>query len=199
MNQSLAIPAGCCLFAFAALLCALPSSDGRESADDSASFSAARRPADLGRSTIPRASAADHAGGDTLLTHKQAERLLTALADEYLDPWRQWASSPRRLYSRAAPRPIPSIDALVDVSPTDTGQGDNVVLATITIRTGSPSTLATTRGRPSETTPTQPTSLQRVPCIVDRTTGQVRLFAGDRWLTEGQWLQLSPLPGAPRR
>lgn len=169
MNRSLVVPAGC-LCAFAALLAVLPGGDGRESAADS-----------VLRGEVSTRAALDLAvpiGGQDLLPHAEAERMLTKLSGEYLRPWRQWENSPQRLYSRAAPRPIPSMSAEVALSAGETLESDSFVLATIDIRTGE--------------------RLERVPCVVDRATRQVQLFAGGQWVSSDQWLETAPVPHSRR-
>jgi hypothetical protein len=199
MNRSLGIPAGCCLFAFAALWVALQASDGQEPDACQAALARAGRHADLGTSPALPASPVSpttgaYANGPALLSIEQAEQLLTGLAGEYLRPWREWASSPRRLFSRVAPRPIPAIDALVEMSPGAISEGDRFVLATIAIRIGPPSDDALPQRIPSQAARTETMESQLVPCFVDRTTQQVRLFADGQWLTSTEWLKTAPLP-----
>jgi hypothetical protein len=180
MNRSLLIPAICCAFGFVALLAILHQAAGREAATDSAGQiarssrvdSETLRPAPA---YLPSASAAAKRSEDSLLmSANDAERKLTALSGEYLRPWRKWETSPNRLYSRAAARPIPSIAAEVAMSPSDTGAGDAFLLATIVVRTGKQS--------------------QSVPCVVDRTSKQVCLFSDGQWLREDEWLKKAPRP-----
>jgi len=180
MNRSLVIPAGCCLFAFAALLTALHGVAGRENAAETARFDASERREDRG--TMPATSAhplpeAASAKGNLLLSRKEAEQVLTKLSGEYLRPWRQWETSPRHLYSRAAPRPIPTISAKIEMSSL-AGQNDSFLVATIAVSAGERS--------------------WSVPCVVDRMTKKVRLFAGGQWLTADEWLKQAPLPGSTK-
>ena len=168
MNRSLVIPAVGCLFAFAALLAILHGAAGRE---------AAAEPVSLDHS--PRSLAASKArlandSRNELLSTTEAEQRLATLAGEYLRPWRQWETSPRHLYSRVAPRPIPSISAEVAMSPGETGESGSFLLATIAVRTGAQS--------------------QPIPCVVDRATKQVRLFSAGQWLSEAEWLKQAPSP-----
>jgi hypothetical protein len=182
MNRTLVIPAGCCLFAFAALLAALHGAKGRE---------ASARPVHsdvswsrLGSGSMPSrpaysASDALNANGDLLLSSEEAKQVLTTLAGEYLRPWREWEASPHHLYSRAAPRPIPTIYAKIEMSPSAMGQSDSLLVATI----------AVSRGARTE----------QVPCVVDRITKRVRLYAERQWLTEDEWLKNASLPWRQRR
>jgi hypothetical protein len=54
------------------------------------------------------------------------------------------------------------------------GQSDSFLVATIDVRIGSQS--------------------EQTPCVVDRITKQVRLFADGQWLTAEEWLKKAPLP-----
>jgi|GEM_PF-2367647 hypothetical protein len=178
MNRSLTIPAGCCLFAFGALLAALQGTVGRETAAGLAPLATPVRRGDREKTMPPTladsASKASEIDGDLLLSNDEAEQVLTKLAGEYLRPWRQWETSPRHLYSRVAPRPIPTISAKIEISTGVTSQSDGFLVATIVVSTGA-------RSEP-------------VPCVVDRVTKQVRLFSEGQWLSEDVWLKKAPLP-----
>lgn len=167
MNRMLIIPAGCCLVAFAALWASLSGAAGKESR--SGALAAARQNVNVAIATRPLLSAVTKP-----LALEEVEQSLTALTGEYLRPWRQQASSPRYLYSRVAPQPIPSISAEVELATGANSQADGMAVAAIVVKTG----------RQSET----------MPCVVDRFTRQVRVFAGGQWLTEAQWLSQAPLP-----
>jgi len=176
MNRSLVFPAGCCLFAFTALLAALHGAKGREASAKTALFGAAwhradRNPAPSTRacSTLPN----PHTNG-TLLSSEEAKQVLTTLAGEYVRPWQEWEASPHRLYSRAAPRPLPPIYATVEMSPHAIGPSDALLVATIAISSEGQS--------------------EPVPCVVDRITKQVRLYAEGQWLTDDEWLKTAPRP-----
>lgn len=172
MNRSLLIPAGCCLVAFVALLAVLQGAPAPENAAEAAR---ARR-TDRKTVTVPVAYSASPAPSPrhNLLSAEEAEQVLTTLAGEYVRPWRQRETSPRHLYSRAAPRPIPTISERIELAREATSQTDSYLVATIVISTG-----ATT---------------QEVPCVVNRATKRVQLFANDEWLTEQEWLKQAPLP-----
>ncbi len=177
MNRYLVIPASCCVIAFAALLAAFHGAVGRETATGSTHVGERARRGDLG--TMPSklayvASKSPQANGNLRLSIDEAQVLLTTLTGEYLRPWRQRENSPRHLYSRAAPRPIPSISAKTELASSATGQTDSFLVATITISTAARS--------------------QSVPCVVDRITKQVRLFNEGQWVTEDEWLTKAPLP-----
>src|SRR5690349_11644607 len=77
---------------------------------------------------------------DEKLSFAEAEEQLTKLTGEYLRPWREYEKSPRRLYSRIAPSPIPSISASIELATTaeerKTMQTDNLLVATVVIKTG---------------------------------------------------------------
>jgi len=175
MNRWLFVPAGCCLLAYAALFAAIHSRANGETV-----AGPVRSEADLrGGETAPFLSASlaplAAAGEDsTLLSVDEAEQLLTKLSGEFMQPWRQWEASPHRLYSRAAPRPIPSISAKIQLVERESNQRDGVLLATITVRTGEHS--------------------QSIPCAVDRITKRARLFSNGEWLTAKEWLMTAPSP-----
>ena len=152
MNRWLVIPAGCCLVAFIALWTGLGGAASKGfSARDSVKAAAVTRES---------------------LALEEVKQSLTALTGEYLRPWRQRETSPRHLFSRAAPRPIPSISAEVLFAGTDV-QSEGLAVAAIVITGPYPET---------------------VPCVVDRSTGRVRLFAGGQWLTEAEWLGQAQMP-----
>ncbi len=169
MNRLLAIPAVCCFVAYAGLSAAMrgPAIDQGPAA----------------RHGLPSLSRVDSGQGNSgaqpsdcnaLLSVEDAQELMTSLAGEYQRPWRQWQSSPRRLYSRAAPRPVPSISADIQWASAAANPSDRLLLATIAIRAGVVS--------------------QSVPCVLDRTTSQASFFSDGQWLTAYEWLKRAPLP-----
>jgi hypothetical protein len=109
---------------------------------------------------------------EAALVAREAEQKLQALTAQYLQPWRDWESSPHRLISRAAPRPVPSISEHIELAGSS-AQPAGCCLATITITIGD--------------------QAEQTPCIVDRRSGEVRLFAGGKWLGEDEWLKQAPL------
>ena len=167
MNRMLIIPAGCCLVAFAALWASLNGAAGKESR--SGALAAARENVSATIATRPSLSTKTKP-----LALEEVEQSLTALTGEYLRPWRQRETSPRYLYSRVAPQPIPSISAEVELAAGANSQADGMAVAAIVIKTG--------------------LRAETIPCVVDRHTRQVRVFAGGEWLTEAQWLSQAPLP-----
>lgn len=177
MNRLLVIPAACCLIAFVAVLAALQGAVGHETGAESTQIVERGYRGESGTKPLTRnylASDATRANDHLQMSSDEAQQVLTRLAGDYLRPWRQWESSPHRLYSRAAPRPIPSISAGIDLASNAAGQSDGFLLATITVNTGKRS--------------------HSFPCVVDRTTKQVRLFAEGLWQTEVEWLEKAPLP-----
>jgi hypothetical protein len=177
MNRSLMIPAGCCLLAFAALLATFHRVAGEGPGSELAQFIALGHRIDLGSSPSSRASAPPAvfgAGGNPPLSMEEAEQVLTALAGEYIRPWKQWEASPHRLYSRAAPRPIPTITAAVEISPGAAGNSNSFLVATITVDKAS-----------------QP---EQTPCVIDRGTREALFFAEGQWLTQDEWLKKAPRP-----
>ncbi len=180
MNRSLVIPATLCLIAFATLWAVLHGATGRETVVPRELEAAQLREHPGTAPTTPADSTSDlrRPNGKPPLSAAEAEQVLTTLADEYLSPWRQWESSPSRLFSRAAPRPIPTIFAKIDIPPSATDESDYLIAATIVISTGGKS--------------------QPVPCVIDRITKRVRLFADEQWLAENEWLKKAPLPHSTR-
>src|SRR5688572_26235327 len=164
MNRSLTIPAGCCLVAFAALLAAFHGSTGRKAAEAGEYLTAESR---VDRPTLPLPPQ------DRLLSSNEAQQMLTALAGEHLRPWQRWQTSPHRMFSRAAPRPVPSISAEIQLAQQGS-QSDSFLLASIVVIKGNQS--------------------EPVPCVVDRASRHVLLFAGGQWLTADEWVRRAPLP-----
>ncbi len=164
MNRSLMVPAAFCLIAFASLLAALRGAPA-------APRDMNRAAADAAITSAPRA---DAPAITRRLAIEEAAEILTTLRGEYLRSWREWERSPHRLYSRAAPHPIPSISAEVTMSPGAAGESEGCLFATIDIQIGSQS--------------------QRIPCVVDRSTKRVQLFALGQWLTADEWLKQAPQP-----
>ena len=163
MNRLLLIPAVGCLAAFVVAAAGLYRADGREPKTATVAYVAPQ-------SRDPR--------DESALAPREAEQKLQALTAQYLQPWRNWETSPRRMFSRAAPAPVPSISErieLVDSAAHPAG----CWLATITVTIGD---------EPEQT-----------PCVVDRHSGEVRLFAGGKWLAEDEWLALAPLPSRAHR
>jgi hypothetical protein len=156
MTRSIWIPAIGCLAAFAALWATLQGATRRSTVDVLRSASA---PSEATRGS---------------LSIDEAEQVLSALSSEYLRPWRALETSPHRLYSRAAPRPIPPSYANVELAAAS-AQSEAFLVATLSIsKAGGPA--------------------QQVPCVVDRSTRQVRLFAAGQWQDESEWLANAPLP-----
>jgi hypothetical protein len=166
----LIVPAGCCLVAFAVLWAGLGGAAVRESSDSQIAT----------RDNLGAAKASPYsrsqalAEGNQSLALDEVERSLAALSGEYIRPWRQRETSPRHLYSRASPRPIPTMSAEVEMTADEDVQAEGMAVATLVIKTG--------------------TRVETVPCVVDRFTRRVRIFAGGQWLTETQWLAQAPLP-----
>lgn len=171
MNRWLSIPAGGCFVAFGVVYAALHGALGGDAAGN------LRRPSPAAGAENARAPSAlgPLAPHDArLVSVTQAERALVSLRDAWLRPWRQWESSPHRLYSRAAPRPIPSISAQIELAAESLGESDGCLVGVISVRKG--------------------TESFAVPCVFDRLTSRVRLFHDGRWLTDDEWLTTAPLP-----
>jgi hypothetical protein len=168
MNRKLIVPAAGCLVAFLALLAALHGASGRESAG--------KPRADDG--TIAASLSENSPDDRDLMSVDAAEQVLTSLSGEYLRPWRNFESSPRHLYSRAAPRSIPTILANVELPRQSVAAGDSLLVATITVTAGDHS--------------------EKTPCVIDRLTKRVRLFSEGEWIASEEWLKKAPVPSGRR-
>jgi hypothetical protein len=176
MNRAIVIPAGLCAVALAALLATIRG-ETRRSTAFSATLPPTVQSTDSDTTSSLRAipeSGASSSYQTPVLSHEEAQQQLSALVDQYLRPWREWENSPQRVYSRAAPRPIPSISAEIAIVPTAQVQGENLLLGTITVKAGIRS--------------------ERIPCVVDRISKAVWLSASGQWLTGRQWLTKAPVP-----
>jgi hypothetical protein len=100
---------------------------------------------------------------------------LEAVAADYVRPWQEYRQAAASPFSRAIVRPVPSITTTVDIAAADVALPGNLLLATIHVTLIGVSTTST-------------------PCIIDRETKAVRLFAGGRWLTTEDWLKTAPHP-----
>lgn len=100
---------------------------------------------------------------------------LEALAADFVRPWQEYQQAPASRYSRVIVRPVPSITAAVDVAATDVALPGNLLLVTIHVTIIGVSTTST-------------------PCIIDRETKDVRLFAGGHWQRPEDWLKTAPNP-----
>jgi hypothetical protein len=168
MNRALIIPAGFCLVAFVTMLAAL------HGANDRQTVAVSTTPGTVGQYSDRLPIPTPNAHSARPMSEAESRERVAALADQYLRPWRQWESSPRHLYSRAAPRPIPTITAEIAMVPTAKGQSDGFLLGKITITIGA---------RP-----------QAVPVIVDRMKRRAWMCADGQWLAEEVWLKNAPLP-----
>ena len=112
--------------------------------------------------------------GTSLVSVNEAERVLGSLRDKYLQRCRDWDNSPHRSMSRIAQRRYTPSCAEVVMSPKSTGERDSILLATISMQW-------------------QKQSQTKIPCVVDSTTKQVRLFHEGQWLSGDEWLNTLPL------
>lgn len=163
MNRALWIPGVVCGVAFLGVMSLLSGARGRDAVKASR----------LGIAEAPTLAARDNyvsTGG--LFRDHDALTILRGLANEYLRPWREWEKSPYRMFSRVAPRPLPSMSAEVQLASGLAPKDADYALGTIAIR--------------------QEESTETIPCVVDRTTNRVQLFVGGHWLTEGDWLKSAP-------
>ncbi len=181
MNRSLWIPACFCVTGFAALTAAFHMAAGRENTAQAAERTAATNRGQptvatyaAAASTLATSSTPARSDVEKHLSQTEAEQMLTTLAAEYLRPWREWEASPRRLFSRVAPRPIPAILAKVEMTPSPGDQHENFAMAAIVVR----------KGEQTET----------YPCVVARGSQAVWVFADGKWLPSDNWLAAAPLP-----
>ena len=177
MNRFLVVPAGCSLLAFATLVAVFHGAVRRATFAEGTQLRTPWRRVDHGTLHVTRVGSASQTAlvnDNLLLSIEDAEQSLTTLAGEYLRPWRQWESSPRHLYSRAAPRPIPTMYASIAMSPSTVGQCDRFLVTAIAVGNDAHS--------------------QVIPCVIDRVTRRIGLFADEDWLTEDEWLKKAPLP-----
>lgn len=118
------------------------------------------------------------ATGASLLSQEDAERALARVTDDYTRDWRTWENARRHIYSRVAPRHVSPIEANIQWASTESGAGEAAFLAAIVV----------TAGKSSDT----------IPCVIDRTTGQMAFFADGQWLAQDAWLKTAPLPRGAR-
>ncbi len=156
MNLKLTLPALASLAAFLGTMLVLNQSGGQQpdEANARAAIMASATnvpPEDSSGPTTP-------AKISGRLNQTQAKALLEGYTVSYTKPWQDYAQSPHHLMSRVAPRPIPSFHARIEwASAIET---DNQLLATIRISRGLETTAA--------------------PCVIDRASKQVRMFANDQ-------------------
>ena len=188
MNRWLSIPAGCCFVAFGFVYAVLHGAVGGESVSN------LRRPIPaVGSENAPAPTATGPLAPQDarLVSIAEAERTLVSLRDAWLRPWRQWESSPHRLYSRAAPRPIPSMSAEIQLASESLSESDGCLVGVISVHKGLP---AGPYGLPAASMPGAGSETSSIPCVVDRLTSRVRFFHNGRWLTDDEWLTTAPLP-----
>lgn len=100
---------------------------------------------------------------------------LEALAADYVSPWREYQQAEASPFSRAIVRAVSSITAAVEIAAADATVPGPLVLATIHVTIIGVSTTST-------------------PCVIDRETKEVRLFAAGRWQRPDDWLKTAPHP-----
>jgi hypothetical protein len=174
MNLKLTLPALGSLAAFLGTMLVLNQSDGQQ--PDEATARAALTVSDTnlpGSDTLHTNSAqvapAKLAGR---LNQTQAKTLLEGYTASYTKPWQDYAQSPHHYMSRVTPRPVPSLNTRIEWA--SSIETDNQLLATIRITKGLETTSA--------------------PCVIDRTTKQVRIFANDQWQSAEDWVKTAPQP-----
>jgi hypothetical protein len=152
MNRALVIPAVGCVMVFAGTFAMLHRAAG-----------------ETGRKgETPPAPARENAA----ITEPEAK--LKAIAADYVKPWQDYQKSPARLYSRIAPRPVPSIEAEVELVTTDVAPMGAPLLATIHVKIGD--------------------QKSSTPCLIDRDTKEIRLFAQGKWQKVEDWMKSAPNP-----
>jgi len=176
MNRAIVIPAGFCLLALTALLATIRGENRHSNAFSTSPPPKEQQTDSDAKSSPPAipASGLSSSNQASLLSDEEAQQQLSVLADQYQRPWREWENSPHRFYSRAAPRPIPSISAEIAIAPSTKVQSDSFLLGAITVKIGARS--------------------EHIPCVIDRTSKIVWLSASGQWLTEEEWLAKAPAP-----
>ncbi len=173
MHLKVTIPAAVSLAAFLGTMMFLNQSDGQQP-DESAARAAL--PSNASSSIAENGSSTEspkpaYPAGP--LNAKQAKTLLESITASYTKPWQDYAESPHHMMSRVAPRPVPSLHTRIEWA--SSSEPDNkLMLATIRISKGLETTAA--------------------PCVIDRETKQVRIFANDQWQTADEWVKTAPKP-----
>jgi hypothetical protein len=98
----------------------------------------------------------------------EAQRMLDVLVEQYQQRRQEWEQSPHRRFSRAMVRPVYPTRIEYALAPQPIPQGSGFVLATVQLQ--------------------QPEQIETIPCVIDPTAGQIRLFHYDAWLTDEEWL-----------
>lgn len=174
MNLKMTLPALASLAAFLGTMLVLNQSDGQQpdEATARAALTAAATIVPSPDSPQPDTAQVAPAKSGARLNQTQAKALLEGYTASYTKPWQDYAQSPHHLMSRAMPRLIPSLNTRIEwASAIET---DNQLLATIRISKGLETTSA--------------------PCVIDRTSKQVRIFANDQWLSTEDWVKTAPQP-----
>ncbi len=171
MNLKLTLPAIASFAAFLGTMLVLNQSDGQQPDEASArvAISASATNVPLEDSSAP--STPTKISGR--LNQTQAKALLESYTASYTKPWQDYAQSPHHMMSRVAPRPVPQLYTRIEwASAIET---DNQLLATIRISKGL----------------LEPTA---APCVIDRTSKQVRIFANDQWQSAEEWVKSARSP-----
>lgn len=172
MNRKITIPAIASLIAFLGTMLVLNYSGGQQP-DESAARVALMTSATTSSAVSGASSESPKpVHSAARLNQKQAKALLETAAASYTKPWQDYAESPHHMLSRAMPRPIPSLRARIEWA--SSTEADPLLLATIRISKGLETTAA--------------------PCVIDRDSKQVRIFANDQWLTAEDWVKSAPRP-----
>ena len=172
MNRRLTIPAGCCIVAFGVVYAAL---HGAVDADVNPSRQRVVSSELANLSSVSSSAAQFDKFDRRLLSVAEVEQSLISARDAWLRPWRQWESAPHRLYSRVAPRPIPSLSAEIQLASESLGESAGCLVGIISVHKGGAEPFA-------------------IPCVVDRFTSRTRFFHDGRWLTEEEWVATAPAP-----
>jgi hypothetical protein len=174
MNLKLTLPALASLAAFLGTMLVLNQSGGQQPDEATARVALTSSDTTLPSSDTPQPAAAQVAPAIPTgrLNQTQAKTLLEGYTASYTKPWQDYAQSPHHIMSRAMPRPIPSLYTRIEWA--SSIETDNQLLATIRISKGLETTAA--------------------PCVIDRTSKQVRIFANDQWLSAEDWVKTAPQP-----
>jgi hypothetical protein len=122
--------------------------------------------------TSPAASVASSESSSAALPEIEAQRMLDSLGEAYRERRRAYEESPHRRYSRVSLGPLAEV-RLEFALEQPASAGDRFVLATVLLQ--------------------RDEHKIAVPCVLDPTTQQVRMFQEGSWQTGEQWLQTAPI------
>ena len=171
MNLKITLPACLSLAAFLGTMLVLNQSDGQQP-DETNRVASASRAMTLDVAAGSKKEAINPLYSRGPLNPQQAKALLESYTANYRKPWQDYAESPHHMMSRVAPRPVPQLRTHIEWA--SSSEPERFMLATIRISKGLESTAA--------------------PCVIDRESKQVRIYANDQWQSAEDWVKSAPLP-----